>query len=717
MVEFLGLTVTGLSLAAIYAITASGLTLTYATTRIFNFAQGAVGMIVAFCYWEIRYELGWPTPVAWALCIAVLAPLLGLLFERLLIRPMHGAPEVTRLVITVALMLFLVALAQSIWDPNTFRLAEEPFAGEGFSIDSVRVTYSELIEIGIAVVVAAALRVALYHTRAGVTMRAVVDNRALTRLSGVDPARVGQIAWIMSMMLAGLGGVLIAPAVSLSPLPLTLVILDSYAAAVVGRLRSLPMTFVGAVVLGLVVSYATGYIEPTGNQYLLGLVAAVPAVVLFVSLLVMRPSRLTHLDPRTTRRVLKPTWVGGTATGLVGIVCSVALVPILSAGDLLGATQIWGLAIVALSLVPLVGYARRLSLCQLTFAGIGAVVVAHAGANIATLLLAGALTAVVGALVSLVTIRLSGVYMALSTAAVALVFDEWIFTLPSFTIFGHQFDLPEGGTLTVGHLSILGARISGSTALLLFGSVAFALLAAVVIAVRRSRFGERLIAMSDSQQAAASVGISARLHLLAVFSLSAAIAGIGGAVYVIGAHSVPLGAFQFSAGLPIVLFMVVGGVDSLGAAAVCGAFIGGPFLTDLIPNVPQITALLVAGPAVLLARNPEGAMVRARETLLAIRRSPPLLVLLAAAVVSCWVLAAAGVLTTREWVALSLVLLPGVAAVATRLRAAAVREPREQPPLAVTAAVQSGTASIGSGLNAQLAEQAVKKSAEGRTNA
>jgi branched-chain amino acid transport system permease protein len=717
MVEFLGLTVTGLSLASIYAITASGLTLTYATTRIFNFAQGAVGMIVAFCFWEIRYGLGWPVPVAWVLCIAVLAPLLGLALERLLIRPMHGAPEVTRLVITVALMLSMVALAQSIWDPNVFRIAQEPFAGEGFSIASVRVTYSELIEIAIAVAVAAALRITLYHTRVGVTMRGTVDNHTLTRLSGVDPARVGQIAWVMSMMLAGLGGVLIAPSVSLSPLPLTLVILDSYAAAVVGRLRSLPVTFVGAVILGLVVSYATGYIEPTGNQYLLGLVAAAPAVVLFAALLVMRPSRLTQLDLRMTRRVLKPTWVGGSATGVVGIACSIALVTILSPGDLLTAAHIWGLAIVALSLLPLVGYARRLSLCQLTFAGIGAVVVAHAGANIATILLAGVIAAIVGALVSLVTIRLSGIYMALSTAAVALVFDEWVFTLPPFSVFGHLFDLPQGGTLRVRQLDLLGVRVSGSTALLLFGSVAFTLLTAAVVAVRRSRFGERLIALSDSQQAAASIGVSARLHLLAVFSLSAAIAGIGGAVYVIGAQTVPLDAFAFSAGLPVVLFMVVGGIDSPAAAAVCGAFIAGPFLTDLIPNVPQITAFLVAGPAILLARNPDGVMVGAREAGLTIRRSPWLLALLAAGVAGSWVLGATGVLTTREWVALTFVVLPGLVAQAARRRAPAAQAPRDQALLPVTAAVSGGTAGTGSGPGAPGTQLAVENSAERRANA
>jgi branched-chain amino acid transport system permease protein len=717
MVEFLGLTVTGLSLAGIYAITASGLTLTYATTRIFNFAQGAVGMIVAFCFWEIRYGLGWPVQVAWLLCIAVLAPVIGLVLERLLIRPMHGAPEVTRLVITVALMLFMVALAQSIWNPNVFRIAQEPFAGQGFTIASVRVTYSELIEIGIAIFVAAALRIALYHTRVGVTMRGTVDNRTLTRLSGVDPARMGQIAWVVSMMLAGLGGVLIAPSVSLSPLPLTLVIVDSYAAAVVGRLRSLPLTFVGAVILGLVVSYTTGYIEPTGNQYLLGLVAAVPAVVLFVALLVMRPSRLTQLDLRMTRKVLKPTWIGGSATGVVGIVFSIALVTILAPGDLLTAAHIWGVAIVALSLVPLVGYARRLSLCQLTFAGIGGVAVAHAGANIATILLAGVVAAIVGALVSLVTIRLSGIYMALSTAAVALVFDEWIFTLPPFTVFGHLFDLPQGGTLRVGQLNLLGVRVSGSAALLLFGSVVFALLTVTVIAVRRSRFGERLIAMSDSQQAAASVGVSARLHLLAVFSLSAAIAGIGGAVYVIGAQSVPIDGFEFSAGLPIVLFMVVGGVDSPAAAAVCGAFIAGPFLTDLVPNIPQITAFLVAGPAILLARNPDGVMTGAREAAWAIRRSPTLLVLLASGVVGSWVLGATGILTTREWVALTFVVLPSVVALAARRRAPAARIPQKQALPLLTAAVSDGIAGSVPESHAPGTEFAVKNNAEGQGNA
>jgi branched-chain amino acid transport system permease protein len=649
MHEFLELSITGLSLAGIYAITASGLTLTYTTTGIFNFAQGAVGMIIAFCFWEIRFGFGWSDPIAWILCIAVLAPLIGVVLERTIMRPLEDAAEITRLVITIALMLFLVALALSIWNPDTFRLAQELFAGSAFTVDSIRITYNEAIILALAVVVAVALWLFLNRTRVGVTMRATVDNRHLVSLSGAEPVRSSQIAWIASMMLAGLGGVLIAPYVTLNPLALTLVIVNSYAAAVFGRLKSLPMTFAGAIVLGLCVSYAVGYIEPSGNQYLQGLILAVPALLLFGALLVMKSSRLRRNDPTHVRNVLKPTWFGGAAIAVACIITSAAMVAVLSPGDLFTAGQIWGLAIIALSFVPLVGYARHLSLCQLTFAGVGAVSVAHMGATIQGLLTAVVVAGLLGALVSLVTIRLSGIYIALSTAAVAVVFDNWIFPLPAFTILGHQFNLFDSGSITLGSVSIFGLQLGGAATILMFGAVVFGLMTMVVVAVRRSRFGERLIALSDSEQAAATLGISGRLHTVAVFAMSAAMAGVGGAVYLIGAQTLSPSAFQFSSGLPILLFVVVGGVDSLGTAAICGAFVGGPFLTDLIPNVPQITALLVAGPAIVLARKPEGLMVGARQGLSRIRDTPWLVAAAGIFAVAAWLLSIAGALTTREW--------------------------------------------------------------------
>ena len=112
----------------------------------------------------------------------------------------------------------------------------------------------------LALLVAIGLRLLLYNTRLGVAMRATVDDRSLAVMNGADPNRASQASWIIGTQLAALAGILVAPKLNLSALPLTLLIVNAYAAAMIGRLRSLPMTFVGALILGLANDLVVGYL-------------------------------------------------------------------------------------------------------------------------------------------------------------------------------------------------------------------------------------------------------------------------------------------------------------------------------------------------------------------------------------------------------------------------------------------------------------------------
>src|SRR3954469_19966266 len=130
MHEFLVFTISGLTTAGIYAITASGLTLTYTTTGVFNFAHGAVGMVAAFAYWQLRFAWGVPTLLSFAIVLLLLAPLFGLVLERTIMRRLDGTSDVTKLVVTVAVMLGLVSLALWVWDPNQFRSIQPLWSGK-----------------------------------------------------------------------------------------------------------------------------------------------------------------------------------------------------------------------------------------------------------------------------------------------------------------------------------------------------------------------------------------------------------------------------------------------------------------------------------------------------------------------------------------------------------------------------------------------------------
>src|SRR3954466_3683615 len=108
METFLAFTVVGIVTGAIYAVSASGLVVTYTTSGIFNFAHGAIGMFMAFTYWELRVHQHWPAPLALLVVLLVLSPLMGALIERLLMRRLYGAPMAVTIVVTLALLLILL---------------------------------------------------------------------------------------------------------------------------------------------------------------------------------------------------------------------------------------------------------------------------------------------------------------------------------------------------------------------------------------------------------------------------------------------------------------------------------------------------------------------------------------------------------------------------------------------------------------------------------
>src|SRR3954469_21782262 len=111
METFLAFTVVGIVTGAIYAVTASGLVVTYTTSGIFNFAHGAIGMFAAFTYWELRVQMHLPAPIALFVVLCILAPLFGLVIERVLMRNLANASTITKIVVTVGLLVALLSAA------------------------------------------------------------------------------------------------------------------------------------------------------------------------------------------------------------------------------------------------------------------------------------------------------------------------------------------------------------------------------------------------------------------------------------------------------------------------------------------------------------------------------------------------------------------------------------------------------------------------------
>ncbi|MEI2639612.1 MAG: ABC transporter permease [Microthrixaceae bacterium] len=580
MREFVGFTITGLVTASIYAVVASGLTLTYATTGIFNWAHGALAAIGAFVYWQCTTLWGWPAPLAMILCVGIIGPVLGVTVESGIMRRLDGTNEITRMAVTLALLVGIIAGINWIWDPQMTKVVLPVFNGKAIEILGQRLPVYDLLVMAVALLVGIVMRWVLYRSRAGVQMRGIVDDRSLIILNGVSPVRTAQTSWVIGSTTAVLAGVLIAPKTSLSAGSLALLIMNAFAASVVGRLRSLPLTILGAAILGLSTAYAQGYVgsrtDLPGGQYLIGLVNVVPVVVLFIALQFLPQERLRAAKSQQARELSsRPTWNGSLWLVVAAVVVTAAIAPLLAPGDLHNMTKLWGVAVIALSLVPLLGWAGRLAVCPFAFAAVGALISAHLAPDgqIWGLVLAGVGAAAVGAILSFPGARLSPLYLALATAAFAVALDNWIFRLPPFhlviripftevTLYRHQLDIFQGGSLAMRRPKVFGFDLSGDQAFLIFASIVFGASVLALTALRRSDLGLRMIALKDSPIGYATVGLNRQVTTVAAFAISAGVAGVGGALYGAAMQRPSPDAFNFFSGLSILVIVVVLGAST-----------------------------------------------------------------------------------------------------------------------------------------------------------
>jgi len=642
--------VVGVTIGSIYAVAASGLVVTYTTSGIFNFAQGAMGMFCAFVYWQLKVKWSVPTIPSLIIAVLVFAPLLGAAIERVLMRRLTTAPLVAKLVVTIGLMVALMGLAVSIWDPNTGRTIPPLFpTSEGFTVGQTFVPWFRFTTIVTGLVLALAIRILLRRTRLGIAMRAVVDHRDLAALNGARPGRTSMFAWALGTSMAAIAGIFLAEELSnLSVEILTLFIVDAFAAAIIGRLRSLPLTYLGGMIIGLSIAFQSNFL--TWSERWSSASFAIPTIILFLALLFVPQARIEgrQITSKVTPRV--PT-MRRAALGM--LVLFGFMVVMAASWDRIGnrnLTLVMLYAFMMLSLVPLTGWSGQISLGQVVFIGIGAFVLVQGGAwspfghltnfngNPLGLLVAAACAVPFGVLIALPAVRLQGLYLALATMAFARMAEFIVFDQPE--VFGGQgkriapiklfgFGLNEPFT-------VLGIHFPEDAAMLLFVTALFGIVGLGVVAMRRGAFGRRLVAMRDSPAACATLGVNLFWTKVAVFAISAAIAGFAGALNGTYLGSASTQDFQMLKGLPLLILLVVGGV-SVVSGAVFGGFALQSFawLVQLFPasTYPTLNKWLVywsrIGPGLAgigIGRNPDGAVVEISAAVHGDRkRKPPAL--------------------------------------------------------------------------------------------
>jgi branched-chain amino acid transport system permease protein len=552
-----------LPIAGIYAVQATGLVVVYASTGIFNLAQGSIGMVGAFVYWTLLVQWHIPEALSLILAVFVFAPVFGLLLDAAIMRRLARASLIVKLTATLGLSLTLLGFANVIWNPDAAHAIPNLVAQGGISAFGVVLTWQDVITIGTALALALVLRWLLYRTRTGISMRAIVDNSDLATLFGIRNARVSGLAWILGSVCATAASILIAPELgNLSGQTLMLLIIDSFAAAAVGRLRSLPMTYLGALLLGLVVSFSSTFLQ-FGGQW-----AQVPTVIPSIALLVVLlflPEAAVHVGRalRTYRMESVPSWrTVGIASAIV-LVAAIAVGPVLSAGTMVQIATAVATGVILLGMVPLLGWAGLPFLAPYGLAGFGAWLAWRLQPDmpdLVAILVAGLVTAVVGVVATIPALRLRGLYLALGTIAFANIAVTLIFPLPALLEADHA----------VSPLVVFGLNLNSASSFVIFATIVYLLLAACVVWLRRSRFGRRLIAMRESEAATACVGISLVETKAIVFMIAGFVAGVGGALLVYAQQFVSVDQLPLIGGLSIVLSLVVFGVGTVSGPLVAG---------------------------------------------------------------------------------------------------------------------------------------------------
>ena len=620
---FPGYTVIGITLGGIYALAAIGLVLIYRVSGVLNFAQGAVSMFSAFVAYQVSTVMGYPAAVG--LLVAIVAGgAIGYVIERFTIRPLAGRSALSKVVVTIGWLLVLQTAAGLIWGQTAYHRPVQLVSIKGFTFPgtSVVVGWDEFTTIVVALGLAFGTAAVLRWTTFGTSMRAVADDPDTARLWGINVNRVMAVSWIAGSAMGAIAGVLITPRINFDPISLTLVVIDAFTAALIGRLTSLPWTVVGAMFLGLAETYPRIFSSNAGAGH-----AVTFALVLLTLAILFRPgARLSQrisaareyapvpaADNPPVRRV---TVGAGIVLGLV--------VPLLLSSyyqSLAAYALIIGL--IVLSLVVLTGLVGQISFCQYSFAAIGAFTVGSLvgghGWNFWPALLLGVVFSIgVGVLVGIPALRLSGLFLAILTIAVALFFDKFLLAPGTWDGFSGGIS-----SWTVGRPSFLGISLNGAYAFYLFTLAVFLVAVLAVWNLSRSKTGRVLRAIRNSEIAAATSGVNLTAWKLAAFGVSAGLAGLAGGLLAVGIGSVSAGAYGFQQSLAVAAIAIVVGVRSVGAAAVGGVFlIFGP---ELLTHTPLSTLWfpLIVGSVLILQviLTPQGVVPDWQERFR--RRFPP----------------------------------------------------------------------------------------------
>ena len=593
MTDHFAYLVMGLGNGAVYAAIGLALVMTFKSSGVVNFATGAVALYTAYTYALLRtgelmvpipglpksIDLGQPLGVVPAMAISlVIAAILGVICYAAIFRPMRSASVIAKAVASIGLMLVLQALiAQRV---GTELVAVEPI----FKLDTISIGDSlaptDRIWLALAVLcIAAAIALMFRFTRFGVATEAAAESEKGAYLTGLSPDRIAFSNWALSSVVAGLGGILIAPIVALNPVAYSMFIVPALAATLVGNFASVWLTVLAGVLIGALQAEAVNLQAIFDWVPDSGMAEFIP-LVLILGFLVVKgrplPDRgaVVRQDlgraPRPDKLLLPAA---------VGIVAAVVL--LLGTGGGYRSAIITSIifGVIGLSQVVVTGYAGQVSLAQLTLAGVSAYTISvlnqHLGIAFPWAPLIGALFAmVVGIVVGLPALRVRGLPLTVVTLALAVFVEAFWFRNRSLNggVDGARIDPPRLFGIDLG----IGAgegypRIA-------FGIMCLVILTAVALAVawlRRSSLGTDMLAVRANERSAAATGINVARTKLIAFAMGAFIAGLGGSLLGYQATLATPEPFGVFVGISLFAVIYIAGITSISGGILAGVMAPG----------------------------------------------------------------------------------------------------------------------------------------------
>jgi branched-chain amino acid transport system permease protein len=618
----------GVGTGAMYAAFSMSVIITYRGSGVINFAVGAMAMIPAMVFAELRrsgdlvlplvfvprrWSLGEPLGLwsAALLAMAVGLAVSGVVFATV-IRTLRTAPPVTMLVATVGVTLILQALAVKNFGNANLR-SPGILPDEVIQVFGRPIPVDRFYLLALVLILGAGL-VALYRgTRFGIATRAAFLNEKGAILLGLEPARLGAYNWLLASALAGTIGIIGSSLGGVSPFNFSLFVVPAFAAALAARLKSIPVALCVAVAIGAFEAVAVHLVAQRSvpSFFQGGISTLVPFVAIVVALMVVGsrlPNRAAILEltqvPVVITRPHPAVWAVVITAAAVVLASNDATIRFAGMQTLVVTTLLMSIGL-------LTGLVGQVSLAQLSLAGICAFLLSRFDTGLGFPLapvVAVVITVVVGTLVSIPALRVRGVQFAILSFSLAVVVDDLLFRSPAFVGNGGlaEVEAPVVFGVDVGIFGGDGFPSRRFGFLLLVVALACA---ALVVGIRSGPLGRRFLAVRANERAAAASGISVARTKVVGAALSSFVAAIAGVM--IGYKSTTLTGAGLSAqdGLALLALAYLGGIGSIGGAVVGGVLApSGLFTVAILGGGTSIDQFLLTGLGLVLVavKFPEG---------------------------------------------------------------------------------------------------------------